>query len=42
MEKTLEQLKLEAERELADRYLERFGVVPAVKEKDSSLIDFNN
>ena len=42
MEKTLEQLKLEAERELADRYLERFGMIPAVKEKETTLGDFNN
>ena len=42
MEKTLEQLKLEAERELADRYLERFGKLPEVKEKETTLSDFNN
>jgi hypothetical protein len=41
MEKTIDQLKLEAERERAERYLERFGMIPEAKEV-KPLKDLNN
>ncbi len=39
MEKTLETLKLEAEEERRQRYLEKFGLLP--EKKDQRLSDFN-
>lgn len=41
MEKTLEQLRLEANEERRRTYLERFGLLPEIKEEDSLLKDFN-
>lgn len=42
MEKTLDQLKLEAEEERRRVYMERFGILPDKKEEDQRLSRFNN
>jgi hypothetical protein len=42
MEKSLEELKLEAEEERMCRYIQRFGGVPQLKEEDERLTKFNN
>jgi hypothetical protein len=41
MEKNLEQLRLEVEEERKRIYLERFGLLPDIKEEDSPLKKFN-
>ena len=41
MEKSLEELKIEAERERADRYLNKFGGLKPMKEEERSLKEFN-
>lgn len=41
MEKSLEELRIEAERERADRYLQRFGDLKPMKAPEKSLKEFN-
>lgn len=42
MDEMLDKLKLEADRERAERYLERFGMIPDAKEENNLLRDINN
>ncbi|MFC1723825.1 hypothetical protein ACFL0V_06820 [Nanoarchaeota archaeon] len=41
MNKTLEDLKFEAELEKRQRYMEKFGFLPKMKNEDRKLGDFN-